>query len=221
MVFAVAAALFLCLLPSLAHAQPYVQLQVLLPGETAAPGTGPGKLGTPVDQTVGIPFSVTVRACDASWNTVTPVTNVVAITSSDASATLPGSVSLANGTVNLTVTLNAAGSFTVSADDQSDPTIPLATSANVTAFLLNGFEFNRINQKNQFAGQPLSITVSAVDPVGNVVTGFSGDVRFQEITSFGIGRITPEVVTFANGTWSGNVTTEKSTEKSHDESFGR
>ena len=130
-------------------AQPYTQLQVLLPGETAAPGTGSGKLGTPQAQTVGVPFAVTVRACDDSWNTVTSITNAVTITSSDASATLPGSVSLSGGTVDLQVTFNASGDHTVSATDNSDPTIPEATSAIVSAMLLQGFEFARISQKNQ------------------------------------------------------------------------
>src|SRR5512146_96681 len=44
----------------------YTHLQILLPGETAAPGTSTGKMGTPRDQTAGVPFDVRVRACDAS-----------------------------------------------------------------------------------------------------------------------------------------------------------
>ena len=38
------------------------RLQILLPGETAAPGTTSGKTGTPRPETAGIPFSVTVNA---------------------------------------------------------------------------------------------------------------------------------------------------------------
>jgi hypothetical protein len=48
-----------------AHAQTYTRLQLLLPGEQAAPGTTAGRLGTPEDQVVGSSFTVTVRACDA------------------------------------------------------------------------------------------------------------------------------------------------------------
>jgi hypothetical protein len=40
-------------------AQSYTQLQVLLPGESAAPGTIDGKSGQPDTQTVGVPFNVT------------------------------------------------------------------------------------------------------------------------------------------------------------------
>lgn len=195
-------------------AQPYTQLQVLLPGETAAPNTGTGKVGAPLTQTVGIPFTITVRACDANWNTVSTITNIVQITSSDGTASLPSNTALTGGTAQLSVTLNASGSFTISADDQTDPTIPLATSANVTALLLASFEFDRINQKNQYAGVPMSTMVRAVDPGGNTVTGYNGPVHLQETTSFGVGRITPEIVTMSNGVWSGNVTMYRADETS-------
>ena len=157
-----------------ASAQPYTQLQILLPGETADPGSGTGKLGTPNDQTVGEPFTVTVRATDSSWNTVTTITNAVSVTSSDASATLPGPVSLSNGVGTAQVTINAAGSFTFSVTDNSDPTIPQADSAPVTALFLDGFIFSRISQKNQNAGVPMATIITAVDPGGSPVAGFSG-----------------------------------------------
>jgi hypothetical protein len=46
------------------------------------------------------------------------------------------------------------------------------------------------------------------------VTGFSGQVHLKEITSFGDGRISPEFVTFSNGSWSGNVTMYRADESS-------
>jgi hypothetical protein len=206
--------LFVLALVIPAAASAYTQLQVLLPGEIAAPGTASGKLGTPLAQTVGVPFTISVRACDASWNTDTGVTNVVDVSSSDVSATLPGATALTNGETNLSVTLNAAGTFVITATDQSDPTIPQATSADITAFVLHGFQFARINQKNQYAGQPMSITLWAVDPVGQTVIGFSGPVRLQEITSYGLGRIEPNVVNLSNGSWSGSVTLYRADETS-------
>ncbi len=192
----------------------YSRLQVLLPGESPAPGTATGKTGVPTAQTAGISFGVTVRACDASWNTITSITNTILLSSSDASATLPGAAALVNGTRVFSVALNADGSFTVSADDQSDGTIPLANSAPVTVYALAGFEFNRITQKNQYAGQPMSIVVSAINPNGDVVTGFTGQVRLREITSFGEGRIEPSIVNVSNGTWSGQVRNYRADETS-------
>lgn len=197
-----------------AGAQTYTQLQVLLPGETAAPGTGSGKLGIPDDQVVGVPFNITVRACDANWNTVTSVTDVVSLTSSDASATLPGPSGMTSGVATLSVTLNADGSFTISAADDSDPTIPVAQSAPLTVQSIQGFEFSKINQKNQYAGVPMAITVTAVDPIGDPATGFDGPVRLLENTSFGIGRIEPELITLTNGSWSGSVTMYRADETS-------
>src|SRR5262245_65092773 len=84
-----AAGLWLGLLATVASAGPYTRLQVLLPGESPAPGTGSGKTGTPRAQTEGVPFSVTVRACDASWNLVTSGSNVIQILSTDRRDTLP------------------------------------------------------------------------------------------------------------------------------------
>ena len=50
------------------NAAPFSRLQVLMPGETAAPGTTTGKTGTPNAQTAGASYTVTVNAVDANWN---------------------------------------------------------------------------------------------------------------------------------------------------------
>src|SRR5256886_7434461 len=52
---------------SIALRPPFTKLQLLVPGETAAPGTGSGKTGTPTAQTAGTAFTVTVNAVDANW----------------------------------------------------------------------------------------------------------------------------------------------------------
>jgi hypothetical protein len=162
---------------------------------------------------VGVPFSVTVRACDSGWVTVTTITNSITLTSTNGSATLPPSFSLSSGIATVSVTLNAAGQFTISADDNSDPTIPLATSSAVVALLLQGFEFSTINQKNQYAGQPMNISVEAVDPNGSHVA-YSGPVSLNQITSYGLGRISPSTITLSGGNWSGNVTMYRADETS-------
>ena len=152
-----------------AVAGPYTRLQVLLPGESAAPGTPSGKSGVPRAQTEGVPFTVTVRACDSGWNTVTSVTNVIRILSSDGSATLPPDAQLAAGTGSFPVTFHAAGTFTVFAHDVSDNTVPDGASSPVVSMVLQSFTFSAINQKNQNAGVPMSITLTARDPSGNAI----------------------------------------------------
>jgi len=199
---------------AVAQAGPYSRLQVLLPGESAAPGTPTGKSGTPNRQTAGVPFSVTVRACDSGWNLVPGTTSAIAILASDASATLPPSAQLAGGTGTFSVTFNAGGTFTVFAHDQTDNTIPDGASSAVQSLVLQGFRFATISQKHKYAGTPDGTTITAIDPNGNTVTGFSGQVHLREITSFGDGRIAPEYVTFSNGQWSGNVTMFRADESS-------
>jgi len=188
-----------------ASAGPYTRLQVLLPGETAAPGTPSGKTGVPRAQTVGVPFSITVNACDDTWTRVTSVTHTVQVLSSDASATLPAPAQLANGTGSFGVRLNAGGTFTLFAHDQTDGTIPDGTSAAVQTLVLQGFVFSTISQKHFTAGAPENLTLRAVDPQGNTVSGFSGVVRLKETTSFGDGGTAPDSLTLVNGVWSGGL----------------
>ena len=79
------------------NAAAFSKLQILLPGETASPGSASGKTGTPSAQTAGSSFNATVNAVDANWNPVTS-TDTVAITSSDANASLPANAALIAGT---------------------------------------------------------------------------------------------------------------------------
>ncbi|MEO5616948.1 MAG: hypothetical protein ABIS67_04185, partial [Candidatus Eisenbacteria bacterium] len=204
--FAALAALGLVLaLTAEALAGPYSRLQILLPGESPAPGTTSGKTGTPRSQTSGVPFTVTFRACDNTWNLAIGVTNVIQTLASDASSTLPAPVQLANSAATVTVTFNAGGTFTIYGHDQTDGTIPDGTSAPVASLVLQGFVFNTISQKHFTAGVPRVMDIRAVDPQGNTVSGFSGVVMLKETTSFGDGSTTPPTITLTNGTWSGDL----------------
>jgi hypothetical protein len=71
--------------------------------------------------------------------------------------------------------------------------------------VLQGFVFSTISQKHFTAGSPENLTLRAVDPAGNTVSGFSGVVRLKETTSFGDGRTAPDSITLVNGTWSGGL----------------
>src|SRR5207249_880249 len=113
------------------------KLQLLAPGEAAAPGTSSGKTGTPSAQTAGTAFSVTVRSVDANWNLIS-TNDTVAITSSDVNAALPSNAALSSGSGTFSVTLKTAGSATVTSSDVTHPAIPGSTSpsiiVNVDAF---------------------------------------------------------------------------------------
>lgn len=116
------------------NAGAFTKMQILVPGETASPGSGTGKTGTPNAQNLGTPFSVTVNAVDANWNLVSS-TNTIGITSSDVAATLPGNAALVAGTKNFSVTLNTAGGFTVTATNITDGSKTANTSPSISVVL--------------------------------------------------------------------------------------
>jgi len=109
------------------------QLQVLLPGETNAPGTPTGKGGTPLPQTVGNPFDLVVNACDSTWH-IAPSGDTVAITSSDTSAWLPPNYVLVGGTVTIPgiFNFNATGTWTITATDAAPGTLSPGVSTPIT-----------------------------------------------------------------------------------------
>src|ERR1035437_1550516 len=118
------------------NAGPFTKLQLVLPGQTATPGTasgGTGLSGTVPTQITGQPFNTTVNAVDDNWN-VTTATDTIAMTSSDGGATFSPSASaaLVAGTKTFGVTLNSAASQTVTFTDSTDGSKTAATGS-VTA----------------------------------------------------------------------------------------
>ena len=111
---------------------PY-QLQVLLPGETNAPNTVTGKVGTPATQSDSAPTMVTINMCDANWNIVNSA-DTIHLTSSDNAADLPNDAALANGTLQIQLIFGSQSppTYTVTAADDSHPTILSNTSSGVT-----------------------------------------------------------------------------------------
>ena len=118
----------------------YSQLQVLLPGETAAPGTTTGKTGTPNPMAVFDVFSFTVNAVDSDWFPITGITNTVRLTTGDTGAFLnnqspPVELPLANGTAavgnNSFGTPSTGAGWTITAEDVTDPTKTSNTSGPV------------------------------------------------------------------------------------------
>src|SRR5206468_972396 len=110
----------------------FSKLQLLVPGETAAPGSASGKTGTPTSSTAATAFNITVNAVDNFWNVVNTITDTVDMTSSDANATLPADAALVSGTRTLSVTFKTAGSQTLTASDVTDPSKTANTSPAMT-----------------------------------------------------------------------------------------
>src|SRR5438034_45955 len=110
------------------NAGPFAKLQLLLPGEIAAPGTATGKTGTPNPQTAGTAFNVTIRAVDANWNLVTTVTDTTSLNSTDPNTTMPANGALSSGSRTVAVTMKTARTFTITASDVTQPAKPSDTS---------------------------------------------------------------------------------------------
>jgi hypothetical protein len=112
------------------------QLQVLLPGETNAPGTVTGKVGTPDPVSLGAGglATVTVNAVDSTWHIVPNVTDALSFSCTDPGPAIfsPATPSLVNGTVQTTVLFGTQGSWTITATDTTTNAISAATSAPIT-----------------------------------------------------------------------------------------
>jgi hypothetical protein len=113
------------------------QLQVLLPGETNAPGTATGKTGTPtpVSFADGGIENVTVNAVDATYHIISGVTDTISLSSTDDGGVSPLNVAMVNGTASFTGSSGYAfgdqGTFTITATDVTNGTISAGTSSSV------------------------------------------------------------------------------------------
>src|SRR5665213_2210709 len=84
----------------------FSQLQVLLPGETNAPNSATGRVGTPTPVSASVSegaYTFTVLAVDAHWNPVPSSSDSIAITSTDGASALPNNASLVNGSKQFTI----------------------------------------------------------------------------------------------------------------------
>jgi hypothetical protein len=105
------------------------KLQILLPGETSAPGTPTGKTGTPVQPLWGIEYTFTVNAVDDQWNIVRSVNDTIAITIDETNTYPPPNAPLVNGTVTFPIQINLQGTWTITATDVTDPAKTAATAS--------------------------------------------------------------------------------------------
>jgi hypothetical protein len=180
------------------------QLQLLLPGETAAPATTTGKTGIPTAETAGTPFTVVVNAVDAYWNVVGNATPTVHFTSNDPlTATLPADSALVAGTHTYTagVTLKmATASATISASantlTSSQGTVVVAAGA-LHHFVVQAATGAPIG--NQVAGVSFPIKITAQDADSNTATTFGGTVALTTTNSNFAGGVVTTTAPFTKG----------------------
>lgn len=163
-------------------AGPAAKLQILLPGETAAPGTASGKTGAPTAQTSGVAIvnNVRVNAVDADWNVVSGATPDVAIGSSDGAAAIADDNGGAGGNLTLVAGSGALSSFAFGTGG-----VTQTLSATDVAAALS-------------AGNSASVTV-------NKPASATALVSSQNPAAFGQSVTFTATVTGANGTPTGTV----------------
>nr|MEE4268295.1 hypothetical protein [Candidatus Krumholzibacteria bacterium] len=187
----------------------YTQLQVLLPGQEAAPGTTSGVIGAPEAQAAGVPFQVRIRACDQDWDLVTGVHNPLNFSSSDGTANLPPNTPLTTGEVTTWVTLNSLGNYTLTVRDitgtQQISATSLAIPVEAAATYSDRLMVSQI-PVNQVAGQAMVLRIEARRADGSLDTGSHGTVALHQVTSLGQGVMTPDTVDLTAGVWEGAVT---------------
>ena len=198
----------------------FTKLQLLAPGESAAPGTGTGKTGTPTAQNTDTPFNVTANAVDANWNVVHTVGDTVGITASDPNAGLPANSALSGGTGTFSVKLGTAGSWTVTATDLTDGSKTASTSSaipvNLGAFAqlqvllpgetaAPGTPTGKTGSPTvQTAGTGYTVTVNAVDANYNLIN--TNDT--VHITSSDANASLPANAALNGGTWTLSLTNQ-------------
>ena len=112
---------------------PFVKLQVFCRARRTRPARSPARSARRSPQTVGVPFDLTINACDAVWDIVS-ASDTVAITSDDVSAWVPPNTALVNGTVTIlgNTYFGSSGTWTITATDVTTNAISAGTSTPIT-----------------------------------------------------------------------------------------
>ena len=129
--------------------------------------------------TAGTAVMITVSVLDGSGAVFTKFIGTVHITSSDGQAALPLDSALTNGTGTFSVTLNTAGSQTITAT--SGTLTGTSSSIAVSAGAATHLSITAVN--STAAGTAFNVTVNALDASSNTATSYSGTVHFTSSDS--------------------------------------
>ncbi len=149
----------------------------------------------PTTTTAGAALQVTVTALDADNRLMTGYTGSVSFTSSDAAALLPAAYRFTaadHGVHRFTIALRTAGAQTATVHAGAATG---AGSINVAAAAASHFQ---VTAAPATAGTPFDVTVTALDPFGNIDASFHGTVHFTT-SDPATGTVLPQDYTFTAG----------------------
>ena len=153
------------------------------------------QISAPASATENGSFIVTVTALDPNGNTAVGYAGTVHFSSSDRQAELAADATLTNGTGLFSVTLNSAGSQTLTAADSVSGSVFGAEAISVTPTSATSLAIAAI-LSSATAGQSIILVVSAVGPTNFIATGFSDTIQF---TSSDGQALLPANTTLTNG----------------------
>jgi hypothetical protein len=137
-------------------------------------------IGAPSAATAGAGFAVMVTALDANNQVALNYSGSVQFSSGDAQAVLPGSYTFTPGDAGahmFTVALRTAGSQTLAAADAANATIAGSAAVLVSPAAAAKLQL-ATSVSSTIAGSAISLTLTALDPYGNVATGYTGSDSF-------------------------------------------
>jgi len=136
--------------------------------------------GFPSTTTAGVARNFTVTLRDQYGNVATGYTGSVRFTSSDGKAVLPADYTFTAadaGTHIFSATLKTAGTQSITAKDTLSSAMTAGEGITVNAAAASKFIISAPSTVTH--GVPFSLTLTVEDAFGNVVTGYTGTVRFS------------------------------------------
>jgi Kelch motif protein/galactose oxidase-like protein len=155
--------------------------------------------------TAGTAFNITVNALDSSNAVVSSYTGTVHFTSSNGQPVQPASATLTNGTGTFAVTLNTAGSQTITATDGASLT---GTSTAILVVATGATHFSVTPATaTPAAGTAFNFTVAALDASNSAVANYSGTVHFTSSDPQAMFSANDSALTKGVGTFSATLKT--------------
>jgi hypothetical protein len=137
-------------------------------------------VSAPSAATAGTPFSVTVTALDQNGNVVPGYTGTVHFTASAGSHVLPADYTFTAADAGVHtftgVSLGIAGAEMLTVADKVTPSVAGTAAVRVSPAAATHFALSA--PASATAETPFSVTLTALDPYGNVATGYTGRVHF-------------------------------------------
>jgi hypothetical protein len=144
------------------------------------------QIAAPATTTAGSPFTITVSAVSATGSVDLTYGGTVHFSSTDVQAGLPANYTFTSAdqgvhTFTNAVTLKSAGNQTITLTDTVFSNITGTSVLNVAAAPASLFSLT--GPFGSKAGKPITITVTAFDPYGNVASTYLGTVHFSSTDS--------------------------------------